>query len=511
MITFSVLYPGPQDGVSREQAEVPEFFTDLNLDQIIGHITAKKGEYNLQPFFYRSLDEADSVAYRQEVMHDLERPALYTSLMTFATQLQAMRARLTQAAKLYYPLQKQAWFLCATEQYYEAVQALAQDLGKLEFTSRGMQALKAHADNYTQGANFQTLVADAKAARSALASIRYCIHIKGDTFTVLEYQGESDYSAEVSATFEKFRQGAAKDYRVKFHDLPDMNHIEAQVLEFVSKLFPEVFTQLDIFCQQHQGYLDETLAVFDREVQFYTAYLDYMNTLRGKGLDFCYPEVGRVNKTVFAQDTYDLALADKLLNQGKSIVRNDFSLCDKERIFIVSGPNQGGKTTFARTFGQLHYLANLGLPVPGNAARLFLYDRLFAHFEREEDIRNLRGKLEDDLVRIHRILQGATPDSIIIMNEIFTSTTLQDALFLGSRILERIVQLDLLCVCVTFIDELAHLSDTTVSMVSTIVPDNPAQRTYKVVRRPADGKSYALSLAHKYRIEAHDLEERLPS
>ena len=289
-----------------------------------------------------------------------------------------------------------------------------------------------------------------------------------------------------------------------------MNQVEARILELVTRLYPRIFEALDRFCSRQQRYLDFVIAAFDREVQFYLAYLEFMAPFTRAGLRFCYPQVSADTKDSCVDDAFDLALAVKLAG-GNSlpVVRNGFALHNRERILVVTGPNQGGKTTFARMFGQLHYLASLGCPVPGTSARLFLPDQIFTHFEREEDLATLRGKLDDELTRIHDILRQATDRSVVVMNESFTSTTLDDALFLGTEVMRRMISLDLLCVYVTFVDELASLSGSTVSMVAAIDPDNPAVRTYRVQRRAADGLAYAAAIAGKYGLTYERVKERI--
>lgn len=511
MTFHSILFERVEDNDDSQKLEEPAFFADLNLDQVVDAITIGKQEYNLKPFYYRPLRDIDAIKYRHEVMQDLEDRAVFEKIKSFAQRMRAMREHLVQADKLYYKYQKEAWFLDAVEIYCDAVNCLVRDLSLVDLKSRGFLAFRDYLTSYAESARFASLLSETKELKTELASVTYCLLIKDSSIKVRKCESEIDYSASVEKTFEKFKQGAVKDYSVNLSDWLNMNHVEAGVLDLVARLYPETFTALDDFCARNRGYLDETIGAFDREIQFYVAYLEHIAPLKRVGLKFCYPEISSTTKEVCNYEGFDLALAHKLIGEGSSVVCNDFCLKDPERIFVVSGPNQGGKTTFARAFGQLHYLASLGCPVPGREARLFLFDRLFTHFEREENIETLRGKLEDDLVRIHEILEQATPNSIIIMNEIFTSTTLKDALFLSKLVMEKVIDLDLLCVCVTFLDELASLSEKTVSLVSTVVPENPTLRTYKIVRRPADGLAYAIAIAEKYRLTYECLKERIKS
>jgi DNA mismatch repair protein MutS len=510
MTFYSILFPGEEDPQTKEAAAAPGFFKDMNLHQVIDAITAGKEIYNLKPLFYTCVPDVDVIAYRHEVLRDLEDETLLNNLKSFAQEMTRMREHLVQASKVTDDRQKQRWFLDAVGIFCGGVDQLASDLSSAKLSSTALSAFRDYLSEYVVSNSFRMLASETGKLQTDLNSIRYSTLILGSgTFKVTKYKEGLDYSAEIDRTFEKFKEGAPKAYQYQFPNLPHLNVVEAKVLEFVTQLYPEIFANLTEYCARYAKYEEKPIQIFEREIQFYISYLDYIEPFKRAGLKFCYPKITTDSKEIYNDGGFDIALAYRLVGEGHAVVCNDFYFKDPERIFVVTGPNQGGKTTFSREFGQVHYLAGIGCLVPGRAARIHLFDYIMTHYERDEYMTNLQGKLQDDVMRIHEILERATPNSIIILNEIFSSTALRDALFLSKRVMERIIQLDALCVWVTFVDELASYSEKVVSMVSTVVPDNPAVRTFKVFRKPAEGVAYALTIAEKYGLTYDRVKDRL--
>ncbi len=196
-MTFpSVLFRTPEDNAITEATSAPDFFADLNLDQVVDAIVAKKQAYQLKPFFYTSLHDIDAIHYRQEVAQDLEDVALLEHIKAFADKMTLVRRYFGLIAELTYKYHKAGWFLEAADVYCDAVVGLLRDLGQADLTSRGLLAFREYLTAYASGSHFTTLLADTQQLKAALATVKYCINIKGLRVKVRKYEAEFLLSAD---------------------------------------------------------------------------------------------------------------------------------------------------------------------------------------------------------------------------------------------------------------------------------------------------------------------------
>ncbi|MBX6350826.1 MAG: DNA mismatch repair protein MutS, partial [Clostridia bacterium] len=487
----------------------PPFLADLGLDQVVAKALTGREEYHLEPLFLAGPKEPAAVRFRQEAARELEDPDVQADVRSFTEAMRRARGHLAQAEKRSNAWQARRARLAAARTYCEAAQALASALARRPPASPAFQGVRDYLARYVKSPDFQALSSASQEVLRSLDGVTYLLALRGNRVEVMPFRDEPDLGREVAETFAKFRGGEAKSYAVAFPEPPFLNHVEEAILDRVARLYPQPFQALDEFCRRNERFLDEGLLRLEREVAFHLAYLDLIAPLRQAGLPFCYPELTIGDRREVVRDAFDLALALVEPRRAREIVLNGYELRDEERAIVVTGPNHGGKTTFARAIGQLHHLAGLGLAVPARAARLLLPDRIFTHFPREEALADLRGRLEDELVRLREILREASHESLVVLNETFGSTSVQDGLRLGRAALAELLARGGLTVFVTFLDELASLDPRVVSMVAEVSADDPSVRTFRLTRRPADGLAYALSVARKHGLAYEELKERI--
>src|SRR5208282_5668730 len=213
----SLLFPGRAGpGRAQDQPDLA-FVSDLYLDQVVDGVAGDREERELiAALLYQPVRDIGILQYRHEVFRDLEDPAVFAGAGQFAGQMRQVRVHLGQLAKMPSGHQREGWFLDAAAIYCDAVRSLAGELASWPVASRGLLAFREHLAAYVASAAFARLASDTADRKDDLAQIMYQIRIKGLRVEVSRYDGEPDYSAEIAATFERFRQGAVKDYRVTY-------------------------------------------------------------------------------------------------------------------------------------------------------------------------------------------------------------------------------------------------------------------------------------------------------
>jgi DNA mismatch repair ATPase MutS len=233
------------------------------------------------------------------------------------------------------------------------------------------------------------------------------------------------------------------------------------------------------------------------ELAFYVGCLNLHEQLSQKGEPVCFPTPRSADKRCrTAQELYDVCLA---LLVDERVVGNDLSADEKE-LTIISGANQGGKSTFLRSIGLAQLMMQSGMFVPAAHYQVNLCDRIFTHYKREEDATMNSGKLDEELSRMSGIVDHLTPHSLVLFNESFAATNEREgseiARQIVSALLEKHIQVFFVTHLYTFA---AGFYDRHLPNVLFLQPERQADghRTYKIVAGEPTQTSYGPDLYRK--------------
>jgi len=179
-------------------------------------------------------------------------------------------------------------------------------------------------------------------------------------------------------------------------------------------------------------------------------------------------------------------------------------------VFVLTGPNRGGKTTFTRAVGQVQMLGQAGVYVPGSAARISPVDRIFTLFPEAEQAQTGMGRLDEEAARLAEIFRAATPHSLVLLNEPLASTSPAEATGIARDLLSGLRLLGARALVVTHLHNLAHelpalnAAIAGQGVLGSLVagaeqPDGEVvTRTYRITPGIPAGQSYAADIAAQH-------------
>ena len=242
------------------------------------------------------------------------------------------------------------------------------------------------------------------------------------------------------------------------------------------------------------------------EIEFVSRAVELLHRLSDtKGEKITMPITAPTEEKAFsAKGLYNPRVA---LAVEDAMVLNDVEFDDNARIYVITGPNRGGKSVITVAVGAAQAMYQLGLPVAAESARISAVDGIFTHFPEGADDTIDKGRLGEECARLCEIFGDATGDSMILLDESLSSTGAYEASYIASEILSGFAVLGCRGIFSTHLHELAanipEINERSRAMggvmTDTLVAGiEEGERSFKIYRAKPDGKSYARDIADKY-------------
>ena len=252
------------------------------------------------------------------------------------------------------------------------------------------------------------------------------------------------------------------------------------------------------------------------EIEFVTRAVELAHTLKGKGYPLVEPVLLPASEKAFsAKGLYNPAVALKIED---TVVDNDLEFDDEGRIFVLSGPNRGGKSVITCAVGLAQAMAQLGLSVPAASLSLSPVDGIFTHFPTGADDTIDKGRLGEECARLREIFDRITENSLVLLDESLSSTGAYEASYIAAELLAGFAVARCRGIFSTHLHELAAKMEEInqkakekggVRVDTLVAGIEEGRRSFRIVRQKPDGKSYARDIANKYGLSFDKINEKI--
>jgi hypothetical protein len=242
---------------------------------------------------------------------------------------------------------------------------------------------------------------------------------------------------------------------------------------------------------QSTDHIRSFLTMLRAELGFYVGCLNLRERLAEKGEPTCFPQpVAPGTGALAAQGLYDVSLA---LHVSAGVVGNDVD-ADNRSLVMITGANQGGKSTFLRSVGVAQLMLQCGMFVGAHSLRASVVDGVFTHFKREEDTTMESGKLDEELSRMSEIADAITPNSLLLCNESFAATNEREGSEIARQVIRALLDSGIVVFFVTHLFDLAHgfyMQESATALFLRAERQPDGRRTFRLVKGEPLPTSYS--------------------
>ena len=253
------------------------------------------------------------------------------------------------------------------------------------------------------------------------------------------------------------------------------------------------------------------------EFEFLVRGTQMLKALRDKGCALCIPDIRPMNERAFTANTlYNPCVALKIEDE---IVPNDITFDRDATIYVLTGPNRGGKSVITCAIGLAQVMMQLGMYVPAKSASISPVDGIYTHFPTGAEDTIDKGRLGEECARLGEIFDCVTAHSLVLLDESLSSTGSYEASYIAAEVLSGLAHVGCRCLFSTHLHELAAEIDNINKRslenggvaIDTLVAgiEGEGKRSFRITRAKPDGKSYARDIAQSYGLTYENILQRM--